>query len=113
QAEVGAAVLDVARVENDLAERVATALRAYSAAVTLAAKYRADILPKAEETYRLSLEAFKGGQFEYLRVIQAQRAVAEARLEYNRALGDGWRAAADLSGLLLEEWWPGPPPAAK
>jgi cobalt-zinc-cadmium efflux system outer membrane protein len=113
QADLGSAVQEVARVENDLAERVATALRAYSAAVTLAAKYRADILPKAEETYRLSLEAFKGGQFEYLRVIQAQRAVAEARLEYNRALGDGWRAAADLSGLLLEEWWPGPPPATR
>ncbi len=113
RAELGAAAQEVARVENDLAERVATSVRAYSAAVTLAAKYRADILPKAEETYTLSLEAFKGGQFEYLRVIQAQRAVAEARLEYNRALGEGWRAAADLSGLLLEEWWPGPPPAPK
>lgn len=111
RAELGAAVQEVARVETDLAERVATSLRAYAAAVKLAAKYRADILPKAEETYTLSLEAFKGGQFEYLRVIQAQRAVAEARLEYNRALGDGWRAAADLSGLLLEEWWPGPPAA--
>ena len=110
KAELGMAIQEVARVENDLAERVATALRAYSAAMKLADQYRKDILPKAEETYKLSLEAFKGGQFEYLRVIQAQRAVAEARLEYNRALGDAWRAAADLSALLLEEWWPGTPP---
>ena len=43
-------------------------------------------------------------------MIQAQRAVAEVRLESVRALGDAWRAAADLSALLLEEWWPGPPP---
>lgn len=112
KAELGVAVQEVGRVENELAERVATALRAYSAALTLADQYRADILPKAEETYKLSLEAFKGGQFEYLRVIQAQRAVAEARLEYNRALGEAWRAAADLSALLLEEWWPGPAPKA-
>ena len=104
------AIQDVGRVENDLAERVATALRAYSAALKLAEQYRTEILPRAEETYKLSLEAFKGGQFEYLRVIQAQRAVAEARLEYNRALGEAWRAAAELSALLLEEWWPGPPP---
>ena len=110
KAELGVAVQEIARVENELAERVATALRAYSAAVKLAEQYRTDILPKAEETYKLSLEAFKGGQFEYLRVIQAQRVVAEARLEYNRALGEAWRSAADLSGLLLEEWWPGPPP---
>ena len=77
----------------------------------LAEQYRDAILPKAEETYRLSREAFKGLQFEYLRVIQAQRTVAEARLEYNRALGEAWRAAAELSALLLEERWPGPPPA--
>jgi cobalt-zinc-cadmium efflux system outer membrane protein len=110
KAELGMAVQEVGRVENDLAERVATALRAYSAALKLAEQYRTEILPKAEETYKLSLEAFKGGQFEYLRVIQAQRAVAEARLEYNRALGEAWRSAAELSALLLEEWWPGPPP---
>jgi cobalt-zinc-cadmium efflux system outer membrane protein len=58
------------------------------------------------------LAAFKGGQFEYPRVIQAQRAVAEARLELNKSLGEAWQAAAELSGLLLEEWWPGPPPGA-
>ncbi len=113
KAELGMAIQEVGRVENELAERVATALRAYAAAAKLAEQYRDDILPKAEETYKLSLEAFKGGQFEYLRVIQAQRAVAEARLEYNRALGEAWKAAAELSGLLLEEWWPGPPPTMK
>ena len=110
KAELGVAIQEVGRVENELAERVATALRTYEASMKLAEQYRDDILPKAEETYRLSLEAFKGGQFEYLRVIQAQRAVAEARLEYNRVLGEAWKAAAELSGLLLEEWWPGPPP---
>lgn len=110
KAELGMAIQEVARVENDLAERVATALRAFSGSQKLAHQYRTEILPRAEETYKLSLEAFKGGQFEYLRVIQSQRAVAEARLESVRALGDAWRAAAELSGLLLEEWWPGLPP---
>lgn len=113
KAELGAAIQDVGRVENDLTERVSTAVRTYAAAVKRAEQYRTEILPKADETYKLSLEAFKGGQFEYLRVIQAQRVVAEARLEYNRSLGEAWRAAAELSAFLLEEWWPGPfqPPA--
>ncbi|MBX9579283.1 MAG: TolC family protein, partial [Gemmataceae bacterium] len=110
RAELGMAVQEVGRVENDLAERVAVAYRTYAAALELAERYRADLLPKAVETYNLAREAFKGGQFEYLRVIQAQRAVAEARLEYNRALGEAWRAAAELSALVLEEFWPGPPP---
>ncbi len=111
KAELGMAIQEVGKTENELAERVAVAHRTYAAALKLAEQYRTDILPKAEETYRLSREAFKGGQFEYLRVIQAQRVVAEARLESVRALGEAWRAAADLSALLLEEWWPGPPPA--
>jgi cobalt-zinc-cadmium efflux system outer membrane protein len=111
KANLGAAIQDVGRAENDLAERVAVAYRTYASSLKLAEQYRTDILPKAEETYRLSREAFKGGQFEYLRVIQAQRTVAEARLESVRALGEAWRAAAELSALLLEESWPGPPPA--
>ncbi|HVK16010.1 MAG TPA: TolC family protein [Fimbriiglobus sp.] len=113
QAEIGIAVQDVGRVENDLAERLATAFRTYGSARQRAERYKTSLLPRAEETYELSLKAFKGGQFEYLRVLQAQRAVAEARLEYNRALGEAWRAAGEISGLLLEEVWPLPPaPAA-
>jgi outer membrane protein, heavy metal efflux system len=111
KAELGAAIHEVGRVENDLADRVAVAFRAYASALRRAEYYRTEIVPRAEETYDLSLKAFKGGQFEYLRVIQSQRAVAEARLEYNTALGRAWKAAAELSGLLLEEWWPDPPPA--
>jgi cobalt-zinc-cadmium efflux system outer membrane protein len=108
QADLGVAVHEVGRVENVLLDRVAVAFRAYAAARQRAERYRADIIPRAEETYDLSLKAFKGGQFEYLRVIQSQRAVAEARLEYNKSLGDAWKAAAEISGLLLEESWPGP-----
>lgn len=110
QAEQCAALQEVARVENELTERTAASLRKYQAAIREADLYKRELLPRSEETYRLSVEAFRGGQFEYLRVIQAQRAIAEARLEYIRALGEAWNAAAELSALLLEDHWPGPPP---
>ena len=109
KAQLGMAIQNTGRVENDLADRLSAAFRTYNAARTRAERYRREILPRAEETLKLSLEAFKGGQFEYLRVIQAQRSVAEARLEYNRSLGEAWRAAGEISGLLLEEVWPGLP----
>jgi outer membrane protein TolC len=48
----------------------------------------------------------QGGLFAYLRVIQAQRAVQEAELEYTRALAEAWQAASVIAGLLLEEHWP-------
>lgn len=108
QAELGRAIQEVSRVQNDLTNRLWTAFGQYSAARELAEGYRTAILPDAEKTYRLSVAAFKGGQFEYLRVIQAQRALGEANLEYIRALGDSWRSASEIAGLLLEEHWPTP-----
>ena len=101
------------RVENQLTERLATSFGAYASARERAERFRTAILPRARESYKLSLEAYKGGQYEYLRVLEAQRTAAQADLEYNRALGELWRAAGEIAGLLLEEDWPGcavPPP---
>ena len=109
KAELGMAIAAVGQTENELAARVAVAYQTYAAARARASVYRKELIPRAEETYKLSTAAFKGGQFEYLRVLQAQQALAEARLEYNKSLGDAWRAAAELSGLLLEEVWPKSP----
>jgi cobalt-zinc-cadmium efflux system outer membrane protein len=109
QAEVGMATQEVARAENDLANRVAAAFRTYDSARRRAELYRTEVLPKLQETADLLLKAFKAGQFEFFRVIQTRRALAEAGLEYNKALHDAWKAAAQLSELLLEESWPDPP----
>lgn len=109
KAQVGEAVNEVGRVQNDLVGRLAAAFTTYTAASKRAEKYKTAILPKAEQSYQLSLKAYRGGQFEYLRVLQAQRAVAEARLEYLRSLGEAWRAASDLAGLMLEDQWPAVP----
>jgi outer membrane protein, heavy metal efflux system len=110
RAQVNQALQEVGLVENELVERLATASRDFYSARQLAERYRKSILPKALETYELSLKAYKGGQFEYLRVLEAQRALAQARLETIRALGEAWKAASVISGLALEEHWP-PQPA--
>ncbi len=111
KAQVGEAAAGVGRVQNDLDARLATAFAAYAAARERVNKYQAAILPKAEQSYQLSLKAYRGGQFEYLRVLQAQRAVAEARLEYVRSQGEAWRASSDIAGLMLEDTWPAAPAA--
>jgi cobalt-zinc-cadmium efflux system outer membrane protein len=111
RAQLGEAVNQVGRVEIDLAGRLAESFGTYAAARRRAERYRSDIIPRARETYDLALKTFQGGQFEYLRVLQAQRAVAEANLEHLRSLGEMWRAASELAGLLLEDQWPLPPAA--
>ena len=106
QAAVGEATAAVGRIETELVQKLATAYAGYASARKRADNFRSAVLPRAQEVYKLSLEAYKGGQFEYLRVLQAQRAIGDATLEYNRALADLWRNAAEISGLLLEEDWP-------
>jgi cobalt-zinc-cadmium efflux system outer membrane protein len=106
QAQLGEAHRQVARVENELTERLANSFATYTAARQRAQRYRDAILPKARESHQLTLRAFQAGQFESLKVLQSQKAIAEANLEYNRASGDLWRSASEIAGLLLEEAWP-------
>lgn len=109
EADLCQALQEIGRVENDLSDRVSTAIRDYASARRRAERYRDAILPRAKETYQLSVQAYQGGQFEYLRVLEAQRAVAQANLEYIRALGDAWKGAASISGLTIEDNWPTAP----
>ena len=66
-------------------------------------RYQKSILPRARESYELSLKGYRAGQFDYLRVLEAQRAYGQADLEAVRSLGEMWRAASEISGLLMEE----------
>jgi outer membrane protein, heavy metal efflux system len=113
RADLVAATMDVTRIQNTLAERVANTFRMYASAKLRAEKYRTVLIPKAEETVAFVKKQLDSGVVEYLRVLQSQRAVAEARLEYNRALGEAWTAAAELSGLLMEESFPASEPIRK
>jgi cobalt-zinc-cadmium efflux system outer membrane protein len=108
QAALGHAVQEVSRVQNDLVNRLATAFGQYDAARQRAERYRTSILPDARRAYRLAQEAFRGGQFDVLRVLQAQRAITEAEQEYVKVVSDAWQAAGAIAGLLLQEEWPAP-----
>ncbi len=109
QAQLGEAIQQVGRTENELVERLAQSFELYSSAKRRAELYRQSILPRAQESYRLSLKGYQAGQSDYLRVLEAQRAYSQADLEYVRSQGEAWRAAAEISGLLLEEQWPASP----
>ncbi len=109
--EVTAAVMDVTRTQNALADRLVTAYRTYAAAKARAERYKSAVIPKAEENLSFVRLQLDKGVVEPLKVFVAQRSVVETKLEYNRAVGEAWRSAAELSGLLLEETWPAKGPA--
>ncbi|WP_437187817.1 TolC family protein [Planctomicrobium sp. SH668] len=96
----------VLRVQNDLVEQLAASFASYAAANERVDRYRTAILPRAQRTYQLSQAAYQGGHFEFLRVLEAQRAVAEANLELIRSLVEMWQSASEIAGLMLEDDWP-------
>ena len=91
EAELCAAVQEVGRVENNLTERVATALRDFAAARKRAERYQA-VVGKAEQAQNIASEDQRRN-LSPLMVLELQRSLRQARLERLKSLGDAWKAA--------------------
>lgn len=113
KAQLSQAVAEVGKTQNQLINELANAFGRYASARNRSEYYRKGILEDAKESFRLSVLAFRGGQFEYLRVLQAQQFIVEAELEYLQYLSEAWVAASEISGLLLQECWPPTPLTAQ
>ena len=107
EAELCAAMQEVGRVENDLTDRVATALREFAAARKRAEKYQA-VVSKAEQAQTIATEDQRRN-LSPLMVLELQRSARQARLERLKSIGDAWKAAATISGLTIEDNWPPAP----
>ncbi|OYW20425.1 MAG: hypothetical protein B7Z55_07275 [Planctomycetales bacterium 12-60-4] len=82
QAGVSRAAQNVSHVQNTIAQLVAEAQGRYRAADQNCRRYEERIVPLAREGVQLIQEGFKQGQFDFLRLLQAQRALVEAQLGY-------------------------------
>lgn len=107
EAELCAAMQEVGRIENDLADRVATALREFAAARKRTAKYQF-VVDKAEHAQNIATEDQRRN-LSPLMVLELQRSLRQARLEQLKSLGDAWKSAATISGLTIEDQWPPAP----
>ncbi len=106
RADIARSVQQVYATRNVLSGRLATAVARYRAARERVKQYRDKILPDVHRAYHLALAGFQGGQFEYLRVLEAQRSLAEVNLEYIESLSVAWQAASEIAGLILQDDWP-------
>lgn len=88
--------------ERDLAERLAKNVQAYETARLQSDRIGAEIVPRAEETLRLTTDAFQAGETSYLQLLTAQRTLFEARLRELEARSNAVQSASRLEGRLLE-----------
>ena len=61
---------------------------------------REQILPGAQSAYDAASKGFELGKFNFLEVLDAQRTLFLARAQYQRALAEAYRAAAEIERVL-------------
>ncbi|MBL8821518.1 MAG: TolC family protein [Planctomycetia bacterium] len=87
-----------------LNERTIQAYQRYVTAREQAGKFEKDLIPQAKEALRLTKAAFESGdaKYDYTALLDAQRTLAQARLNYVQTLGEFWKATAEIKGLLQQ-----------
>jgi cobalt-zinc-cadmium efflux system outer membrane protein len=100
-AEQSRAELEVRRLELALESRFAEVFEQYLTALRASETYRTEMLPRAEEAYRLYLARYREMAAAYPQVLIAQRSLLELTDEYLQTLDDAWRAALRVQGLLV------------
>ena len=106
RAEVGRAMQGVGQSQNNIARQMAESIARFRSAHQRVLRYEQRIMPKAAEGVRLIQQGFQAQQFDFQRLLQAQRSLVEADLGYVEALEARWNAAAELAGLAQLEAFP-------
>ena len=103
RAEEVRAEAELRRLELSIEARLASAFDEYLTALRSAEAYRDDMLPRAEEAYRLYLARYREAAAAYPQVLIAQRTLFELSGDYLRDVEAAWRAALRIQGFLLDE----------
>lgn len=85
---------------NTLSADLKLALFNYQDASRKIALYRDALIPKADQTLKVTQRAFEAGRLDFLALIDAQRVLLEFQLIYERALADHAQRLAELEMLL-------------
>jgi cobalt-zinc-cadmium efflux system outer membrane protein len=108
-AEESRAEVEMMRLQLSIESRLASAFDAYLTALRAAEAYRNDMLPRAEEAYRLYLARYREAAAAYPQVLIAQRTLFQLNAEYLEDLEVAWRSALRIQGFLVEDDGLAPP----
>lgn len=94
---------EVRRLELALESRLAGVFESYLTALRSAEVYRTQILPRAEEAYRLYLGRYREMAAAYPQVLIAQRTLFQTTDEYLMTVEQAWRASLQIQGFLVSD----------
>lgn len=105
-ANLSKAHAEIEVVQNTIARQMAELGGRYRVYDRQAHRFEEKIVPKAREGVKIIQEGFAQGQFDFLRLLQAQRALVESNLGLIDALEARWAAAAEMAGIVQLEEFP-------
>lgn len=91
----------VERLELDLKNRLATVYERYSNAKFQVDRYRATILPAANESLEVSRKLYQAGESNYLALLTAQRSYFQVNLSYLESVLALRTSESEIDGYLL------------
>ena len=109
RAELDRAKAEVHRIELALRSRLSGVFEAYLTALRMSDEYGKEILPRAEQAYRLYLDKFQQMAAAYPQVLIAQRTLFQTSERYLSALEEANVAAVQIQGMLLVDGLDAPP----
>ena len=106
QAALGRANANRDVIQLELTKQLTEAMQQYRVAVKAVKILEEGILPDAIRTLDLVQKAYARGEFDITRLLQTQRSVFEANLDYISALENRLNAASAIAGLLQLDEFP-------
>jgi len=100
-AQFSQATHEVNRIELSIKSRLARVSQEYDAAKIAVLKYEREILPKAEETLKLSDNAYQAGELNFLQMLIVRTTYFESNLQSINAIRRLAQAQVSIDGLLL------------
>ncbi|WP_339612959.1 TolC family protein [uncultured Rubinisphaera sp.] len=101
RADIAAASAAIDQTRLSLDGRLADAVGRYQTARQRYEQLEKRIVPNAEETYKLSQQAFAAGDSDFLQLLTVQRTLFTTRLSVLDAFGQAKQALAEIEGLLV------------
>ena len=101
KAEIEVAKADLIRLRLQIAREVATRFRDYEAARVTVDQYKKEMLPRAEQAYRLYRANYQNMAAAYPQTLISQRTLFQLEGDYVQALESAWQSALQIQGFGL------------
>lgn len=101
KAEIESSKQELTRVKLQIARDVANLFRDYESARTTVLQYKTEMIPRAEQAYKLYQTNYQNMAAAYPQALISQRTLFQLEVDYVQALESAWQGALGIRGFGL------------